>query len=75
MGHCKPPKDIFHYVKKQAISFIFNKLRKVDPSCVNHNRNKELKDKDGVQLMERGLHPIHITGNKGNMQAERQRES
>ena len=35
---------VFHYVKKkQAVSFIFNKLCKADPLHINCNKNKELK--------------------------------
>ena len=42
LGGAVCPVDVFHYVKK-AISFIFNKLCKVHPSRINHNKNKELK--------------------------------
>ena len=47
LGGCyKPPMDMFHYIKKnkkQAIPLNFNKLYKVDPLCINLNKNKELK--------------------------------
>ena len=42
----------------------------------NYNKTKELKnDRDGVQLMTKDLHLVHITGNKRNMWAETERES
>ena len=66
---------MFHYVKKQAIFLAFNKLRKVDPSHINHNKSKELKKPQRwTTINGKRLYPICITGNKLNMWAEREVE-
>ena len=49
--------------------YVFHYVKKKQEKRVEKN------NKDGVQLMVQDSHPIHITGYKWNMWAERERES
>ena len=73
-GALEAPRGYFSLCKKKAISFIFNKLLKVDPSRINHNKNKELKKRQRWSTINGKSTINRITGNKRNIWSERERK-